>query len=108
MQPWRVHGRDLLLDIRVTPKSGRDAIGQISLSADGQAVLKIHVRAAPTEGEANAAVGALLAKALGVPKSAVALERGAAARVKTMRISGDAARMAAALEAIAATKRSGK
>lgn len=98
---WRAVAGGILLDIRVTPKSGRDSIDGVEALADGQAVLKMRVRALPTEGEANAAVIALLAKSLKVPKSNVSLERGGTSRVKTLRIAGDAKAIASALDEIA-------
>lgn len=48
----------------------------------------VRVTAAPTDGKANAAVCALLAKTLGVPKSAVRVQRGAASRAKVVSIEG--------------------
>ena len=52
--------------VRLTPKGGRDAIDGIERLADGSVVLKARVRAAPSEGEANAALMRLIAKAVGV------------------------------------------
>lgn len=100
--PWRAAAGGLLLDVRVTPKGGRDAIDGIETLASGQAVLKLRVRALPTGGAANDAVVALAAKLLKVAKTNVTLERGAKARVKTLRIAGDAAAIGAALEAATA------
>jgi uncharacterized protein len=56
------------------------------------------VRAAPTDGEANHGLARVLAKSVGVPPSAVSLLQGAAGRLKTFRIAGDPAKLAAALE----------
>jgi len=50
--------------------------------------LKVRVRAAPADGAANQAVRALLARALGCPRSAVEILRGATARTKLVRIVG--------------------
>jgi uncharacterized protein YggU (UPF0235/DUF167 family) len=61
-------------------------------------VLKVRVRAAPTEGEANAALCRLLAKALGVPRSRVEVVGGATSRIKRVKIVGDAAALGATLE----------
>ncbi|MBX3512517.1 MAG: DUF167 domain-containing protein [Xanthobacteraceae bacterium] len=97
-RPWRAVAGGVLIDIRVTPKGGRDAIDGVELLSNGQAVLKLRVRALPTDGEANAAVIALIAKLLKFPKSSIALERGGTSRVKTLRLAGDAAAITSALE----------
>lgn len=76
------------LVVRVTPRSGDDRIDGWTTDASGEPVLKIRVRAAPTDGSANAAVVDLLSAKLGVPRSRVALVRGAASRVKWFRIGG--------------------
>jgi uncharacterized protein YggU (UPF0235/DUF167 family) len=55
---------------------------------DGRPVLTVRVRAAPVEGEANAALEALLAKALGVKRSAVRVARGGQSRLKAVEIAG--------------------
>lgn len=101
---WRVVAGGVLLDIRVTPKSARDAIDGSDVLASGQAVLKLRVRALPTEGAANEAVIALIAKSLKLPKSKVTLERGGASRVKTLRIAGDASAIASVLQEITKAK----
>lgn len=53
--------------------------------------MRVRVRAAPVDGAANEALCRLLARELGVARSAVVLERGASARVKLVRIDGLAA-----------------
>lgn len=61
-------------------------------------MLKVRVRARPVEGEANAALLTLLARALGVSKSAVSLQRGGQSRLKMIQVDGlDDARMRANL-----------
>jgi uncharacterized protein (TIGR00251 family) len=90
----------LLLAVRLTPKGGRDAIEGIADLANGTCVLKVRVRAAAREGEANAALLRLLAAALGVAARDVALVAGGQARVKCLKIGGPAAALAAALEKI--------
>jgi uncharacterized protein YggU (UPF0235/DUF167 family) len=84
--------------VRLTPKGGRDAIDGIVRLSDGRAVLKARVRAVASEGEANAALGKLLAKALGVPPSRISIAAGASGRIKRVIIAGDGAAIAAALE----------
>ena len=76
------------LTVRVTPRGGRDAVEGWSRDPAGRPVLKLRVAAAAADGAANAAVVALLAKALGLPNSAVRLLRGAGARVKQIEIAG--------------------
>jgi hypothetical protein len=68
--------------VRVTPRSGRDAVEGWTADAAGRPVLRVRVAAAAAEGAANAAVIALLAKALGTPRSGLRLVAGPAARVK--------------------------
>ncbi len=46
------------------------------------------MRAVPEKGKANAALEKLLAKAVGVPRSAVAVIKGGTDRLKTVRIEG--------------------
>lgn len=72
----------------MTPRGGRDGVDGWAQDADGRPLLKVRVAAAPTDGAANAAVIALVAKALGVPRSAVTLAAGAGARIKRLKIEG--------------------
>ncbi len=100
-RPWTAATDHLILVVRLTPKGGRDAIDGVEQLADGRPVLRARVRAAASEGEANAALRALLAKTLGVPARDVALIGGAAARIKRLRIEGNGALLAARLERVA-------
>jgi hypothetical protein len=70
------------LSVRVTPRGGRDAIEGWGRDEAGRPVLKVRVAAAAADGAANAAVLALLAKALRLPKSSLTLVSGQAARLK--------------------------
>jgi uncharacterized protein len=70
--------------IRVQPRAGRDEI-----AGERAGRLLVRVTAPPLEGRANAAACALIAKAAGVPKSAVSVVRGEQARDKVVRIDGD-------------------
>lgn len=76
------------LPIKLTPCATSDRIDGWGVDADGRSVLKVRVRARPIEGEANAALLILLAKALGVAKSAVVLERGGHSRTKVVSVRG--------------------
>ncbi len=73
----------MLIDILVQPRASRAKLGPMH---DGR--LKVAVTAPPVDGEANAAVIELLAKALGVPRRAVEVVAGASSRRKTVRIEG--------------------
>ncbi len=92
----------LVLAVRLTPRGGRDSIESVEQLADGRSVLKVRVRAAASEGEANAALIRLIAKTLGVAARDVSLVAGATARLKRVKIAGAGATLAAALEKICA------
>lgn len=98
LAPWTASASALTLFVRLTPKGGRDAVDGIETLADGRAVLKVRVRAAPTEGEANAALIEVLAKSLNVSRRAVNLIAGATARNKRLTVQGDPDALIAALE----------
>ena len=74
--------------MRLTPRGGRDAVDGWAVDADGRRLLKARVAAPPVEGEANAALIRLIAKTLGLPRSAVSIASGEGARVKILRIEG--------------------
>jgi uncharacterized protein YggU (UPF0235/DUF167 family) len=101
-RPWRIAPGGLVLAVRLTPKGGRDAIEGIADLADGTCVLKVRVRAAASEGEANAALVRLLAAALGVAARNVGLLAGGRARIKRLQVGGEGAGLAAELERICA------
>jgi uncharacterized protein YggU (UPF0235/DUF167 family) len=82
----------------LTPRGGRDALDGVERRADGQCVLKARVRAAATEGQANDALIALLARAVGVPQREIELVSGATSRIKRVTIAGHGPTLAAALE----------
>lgn len=71
------------LAVRVTPRASRN---KIEASSGGP--LRVWVTAAPTDGQANAAVCELVAKALGVAKSHVSVARGQASRDKVLTVEG--------------------
>jgi uncharacterized protein YggU (UPF0235/DUF167 family) len=79
----------VFLTVRLTPKSSRDEIEGTGQNADGAEFLKVRVRAVPQDGEANAALTRLIAKALRLPPSSVRIESGAAGRIKTLVLNGD-------------------
>ena len=82
--------------VRVTPKGGRDAVEGWTRDDAGRAVLKVRVAVAAADGAANAAVIALLAKALKRPRSALTLVAGHTSRLKRIEAEVGAAELAAA------------
>lgn len=96
LQPGRIEGGVLRLMVRLTPRGGRDAVEGVEVRDDGRSVLKVRVRSAPENGEANAALVKLLAKSLGVSASQVTVSAGHTARIKTLVISGDRPQLAGA------------
>ncbi len=99
-RPWAATAGGIVLTVRLTPKGGRDAIDGIEATSRRASVLKVRVRAAPSEGEANDALVRLIAKALGVAPRAVNLITGHTARLKRLKIAGSAIALAEALERI--------
>lgn len=100
-RPYRLTAHGLTLHLRVTPNAGADRIEGTETRDDGSVVLRVRVKAVPDEGKANAAIIALIAKTLGVPKSAITLVAGDTARLKTLSIAGDGEALAAAVDALA-------
>ncbi len=96
--PWSLRGSELLLSVRLTPNGSCDAIDGTARLADGRSVLKVRVRAVPEHGKANEALLRMLAKILGIPASAVRLERGAAGRIKFLCLRGDLKTLVGRLE----------
>jgi uncharacterized protein len=88
-RPWVQTADGVALDVRLTPRGGRDAIEGVERRADGHIVLKARVRAAPFEGQANDALCRLIAHALGLAPRQVEIAAGAGARIKRLRIAGD-------------------
>jgi len=71
------------LRVRVKPRSSRDGVEGIREGA-----LVVRLTAAPVEGEANAALGRALGRALDVAPSAVRILRGVSSRDKLVSVAG--------------------
>ena len=71
------------LNIRVVPRAARSEI-----VGEHDGMLKVRIASPPVDGAANAEVVKLLAKKLGVPKSAVEIAAGHASKTKQIRITG--------------------
>ena len=98
--PWSRTATGLRLIVRLTPRGGRDALGGTRYGEAGRAQLLARVASPPVEGAANAALVKLVAKSLGLPKSAVTLAAGETSRVKTLEIAGDPAALERVLAAL--------
>jgi hypothetical protein len=85
--PFSPRADGVTLTVRLTPKASRARIDGVRATPGGPA-LAIAVTAPPEDGKANAALIALLAKALHRPKSAVHLAHGGKSRNKTVTIDG--------------------
>ena len=103
-EPWAPAGRGLRLTVRLTPRGGRDRLEGVA-EIDGRPVLRARVAAAPVDGAANAALERLVAKSLGVAKSAVRIAAGETARIKTLEIAGEPGALAARLAEVASGNR---
>ena len=103
--PWQATTSGLIVTVRLTPKGGRDEIVGIEELADRRSVLKARVRAAPSEGDANAALIRLLAHTIGIAPSKISLVSGATGRIKRVRIEGEPSALAAAMAQL--TRRGG-
>ncbi len=92
--PWvRDEAGGAVLEVLVQPRASRTrVVGE----HDGR--LKVQLAAPPVEGEANQALVEMLARALGVRKADVVIQRGDSGRRKTVRVAGvTAAQVRAAL-----------
>ncbi len=71
------------LAVRLQPRARRNEV----VGERGDAIV-IRVTAPPVDGKANAALCAFVARAAGVPPSAVSVVRGQASRDKIVRVNG--------------------
>lgn len=72
-----------LLTLQVQPRSSHDAV-----VGERDGAVLIRLRAAPVDGEANAALQRFLADRLGVPRRSVQLVRGLSGRRKQVAVEG--------------------
>ena len=84
------------LAVRLTPRGGADRIDGWTRDAEGRPQLRARVTAAPADGQANAALERLIAKALGRAPSSVRVAAGLTARIKQVEVEGMAAEEIAA------------
>jgi hypothetical protein len=85
MPAYRARPDGIQLDLRVTPRSSRTAVGGLH----GERLI-VRVSAPPVDGAANEAVREAVAEAFDVARGAVQLVRGETGRDKTVAVLGDA------------------
>jgi uncharacterized protein (TIGR00251 family) len=74
------------LVVRAVPNASRSEIAGWEEDPRAGRVLRVRIAAPPVEGKANTALREFLAKALGLSKSSVTLEKGDSSRLKTFTI----------------------
>ena len=84
MSSWfRQEEGDLVLLLRVQPRAGRNAFGEVM---EGRR--KLYLKAPPVDGKANQELVKFLAKSLKVAKGRIRIESGETGRNKRVRILG--------------------
>ena len=87
---WTLRDDGIVLSVRVTPRSSKEALAR---GRDGGG-FAARIAAPPVDGEANAALVRLVAKAFGVAKRDVTIVGGDTARSKRVAVAGDPATLA--------------
>lgn len=96
--PFREAADGIMVAVRLAPRAAANRLQGVRADAEGAAVLKASVTAAPEKGKANAALLALLARAWNIPKSALSVSTGASDRRKTIHVAGEPAVLRRRLE----------
>jgi len=81
MSWYRQDGEDLLLFLKIQPRSGKDAFGETI-----ENTRKLRIKAPPVDGKANAYLIKYLAKTFGVTRKQVIVESGLSSKCKRIRI----------------------
>jgi hypothetical protein len=82
------HPDGIVIHVRLTPKSSSAHVAGAELHG-GKRVLKAYVTSPPEDGKANAALVAVIAAWMSVPKSTVAIASGEKSRLKSITVSGN-------------------
>jgi uncharacterized protein len=99
MNFWREAADGVTIMVKVQPRARRAGILGRVASASGTR-LKIAVTEPAEDGEANRAVGDLLAESLDRPRSAVRILSGGSNREKVLAVSGDPGQLAGKLSTL--------
>ena len=83
MPAFRVEGMRVTFRAAVKPRASRDR-----LRIDSAGRLRLEVRAAPSDGDANAAIIKFLAQRLRIPQNSIDIAMGGHSRQKLLRITG--------------------
>lgn len=97
----------IAIAVRLTARAARDDVEGLG-EFGGDPVLRARVRAVPDGGKANAALEALIADWLDVPRSRVAVIQGAKSRIKVVSIDGNAIGLSALVATRLAALRSAR
>lgn len=97
---WRAVTDGVELRVKAQPRARQAALLGLMQGIDGPR-LKLSVQAVPEDGRANRAICDLLAKALHVAPSGIAVVQGLSNREKTCHIAGDPAALIEKLEKLA-------
>ncbi|WP_293647216.1 DUF167 family protein [Thiolapillus sp.] len=81
MSWYRLDGEDLLLFLKIQPRAGKDAFGEIMEDSR-----KLRIKAPPVDGKANAYLIKYLAKTFRVTRKQVIIESGLGSKHKRIRI----------------------
>ena len=93
MTHYQLQSDGIVLHVRVRPRTSRSEIEGVT---DGQ--LRLKLRSAPVENQANEEAVRLLSDALGLPRSRISLIRGAKSRDKVFHLQGDPEALRAELD----------
>ncbi|MCB1802583.1 MAG: YggU family protein [Gammaproteobacteria bacterium] len=78
---FRWDGNDLLLQVKVIPKSSSDELAGVQGDH-----MRVRITAPPVDGKANVHLVRWLAQVFGVSRSAITIEAGTLARIKRIRV----------------------
>lgn len=87
MLPLKVTDKGVYLFVKVSPGTSKTAFGKV-LNIQKKNYLKIYVKAAAVDGQANGALVEFIAKKFLIKKSSISITSGITQRIKTIFIDG--------------------
>jgi uncharacterized protein (TIGR00251 family) len=97
MAVLRQVGDGVVFVVRLQPNAGANRIIGVAEDAEGEAMIKAMVTAAPEKGKANSALVGLLAKSWKIPKFDISVIKGMTNQRKTLHIAGNSDKLNAHL-----------